>query len=190
MTRLILIRHGQTDWNVEGRYQGQVDIPLNEHGREQAAQIARALSGANLAAIYASDLARAGETAKALAEAAGLQVRVDPRLREINQGRWEGRLFDEIRAEYPEELKRRRENPLAFAPPGGETVGQVKERVLAAIADVVHRHPTQSVAIVSHGLALALVRAYYGDYPAGKIWDLVPGNGEIVEIEAEPVEQV
>jgi probable phosphoglycerate mutase len=189
MTCLILIRHGQTDWNVEGRYQGQVDIPLNERGREQAAQTARALSGANLAAIYASDLTRAVETAKALAQVAGLPVRIDPRLREINQGRWEGRLFDEIRAEYPEELKRRQEDPLAFAPPGGEVVGQVRERVLAAVADIVRRHPDQRVAIVSHGLALALVRTYYGDYPAGKVWELVPGNGEIVELEVEPVEQ-
>jgi alpha-ribazole phosphatase len=189
MTRLILIRHGQTDWNVEGRYQGQVDIPLNECGREQAAQIVRALSGVNLAAVYASDLGRAVETAQALAQAAGLQVRVDPRLREINQGRWEGRLFDEIRAEYPEELRRRRENPLAFKPPDGEVVGQVRERVLAAVADIVRRYPTQSVAIVSHGLALALVRAHYGDHSAGEIWDLVPGNGEIVEMEVEPIEQ-
>jgi probable phosphoglycerate mutase len=189
MTCLILIRHGETDWNAEGRYQGQVDIPLNAKGREQAAQIAHALSGANLAAIYTSDLARASETAKALAQAADLQVRVDPRLREINQGRWEGRLFDEIRAQFPEELKRRRKNPLAFGPPGGETVQQVRERVLGALADIVRRHPAQNVAIVSHGLALAIVRAHYGDYQARKIWDLVPGNGEIVEIEVEPVEQ-
>jgi alpha-ribazole phosphatase len=190
MTHLILIRHGETDWNAEGRYQGQIDIPLNKRGREQAAQLAQALSDAHLAAIYASDLARASETAEVLARAAGLQVQVDPRLREINQGRWEGRLFSEIRAEYPEELRRRRDDLLAFAPPGGEVVRQVKERVLAAIADIVRRHPAQSVAIVSHGLALALVRAYYGNYPAERIRDLVPGNGEIVQLEVEPVEQV
>jgi broad specificity phosphatase PhoE len=81
MTRLILIRHGATDWNVEGRYQGQVDIPLNELGREQARQIVHSLNGADLAAIYSSDLARARDTAEALAHAAGLEVRDDPRLR-------------------------------------------------------------------------------------------------------------
>ena len=183
MTRLILIRHGETDWNAEGRYQGHVDMPLNGNGREQAAQIARALRGADLAAIYTSDLARASETAEVLAQAAGLPVQVDPRLREIDQGRWEGKLFTEIRAQYPEKFKRRRENPLAFKAPGGETVQQVRGRVLAAVADTVSRHPTQNVAIVSHGLALAIVRAHYGDYPAGEIWDLVPGNGEIVQIE-------
>ncbi len=189
MTRLILIRHGETDWNAEGRYQGLADIPLNENGRRQAARIARALNGANLAAIYASDLARTGETAEALARATGLSVQLDPRLREIDQGRWEGKLFDEIRAQYPEKFKRRRENPLAFKAPGGETVRHTRERVLAAVADIVGRHPAQNVAIVSHGLALAIVRAHYGDYPAGKIWDLVPGNGEIVQIEVEPIEQ-
>ena len=189
MTCLILIRHGATDWNAEGRYQGQVDIPLNALGREQSGQIARALNGMDLAAIYASDLARARETAETLAHAAGLEVRVDPRLREINHGRWEGMLFGEIRARYPEEVKRRRENPLTFAPPGGETVQHVKERFLAAVADIVRRHPAGNVAIVSHGLAIAIVRAHYGDYPAAKIWDLVPGNGEIVEIEVEPIGQ-
>jgi broad specificity phosphatase PhoE len=100
---LILIRRGQTDWNLAGRYQGQSDLPLNQHGREQALQIARSLDGTGLSAIYASDLARARDTAQILARAAGLKVQLDPWLREINQGEWEGMLFAEIQARYPQE---------------------------------------------------------------------------------------
>jgi broad specificity phosphatase PhoE len=183
VTRLILIRRGQTDWNLAGRYQGQSDLPLNQHGREQALQIARSLDGTGLSAIYASDLARARDTAQILARAAGLKVQLDPWLREINQGEWEGMLFAEIQARYPQELKRRRESPLDFAPPGGETVQEVRERVLSAVPELVHRHPDQTLAIVSHGLALAIVRAHYENHPIEQVWELIPGNGETIEVE-------
>jgi alpha-ribazole phosphatase len=183
MTRLILIRHGQTDWNLAGRYQGQSDLPLNERGREQALEIAHSLAGSVMSAIYASDLARARDTAQVLACAAGLEVQLDPRLREINQGEWEGMLFADIQARYPQELKRRRESPLGFAPPGGETVQEVKERVLSAVQQIVRSHPDQTVAIVSHGLALAVVRAHYGNHPIQQVWELIPGNGETIEVE-------
>lgn len=96
MTRLILVRHGETDWNVEGRYQGHSDVPLNARGRAQAARLAEALRGSDIRAIYSSDLARARETAEALAHATRLAVQHDPRLREIDQGDWEGMLFLEI----------------------------------------------------------------------------------------------
>jgi alpha-ribazole phosphatase len=180
---LILIRHGQTDWNLAGRYQGQSDLPLNQRGREQALQIASSLDGTDLSAIYASDLARARDTAQTLAHTTGLEVHLDPRLREINQGEWEGMRFAEIQAGYPQELKRRRESHLDFAPPGGETVQEVRKRVLSAVQEIVRRHPDQTVAIVSHGLALAVVRAHYGNHPIQQVWDLVPDNGETIEVE-------
>ena len=184
MTRLILIRHGQTEWNAAGRYQGQVDLPLNALGRQQAEQIVQQLDGTQLAAIYASDLARARETAEVLARATGLQVQLDRRLREIEQGEWEGMPFTEIQRRYPRELEQRRENPLGFVTPGGESIRQVRQRVLEAAEEICRRHPNDTVAIVSHGVALAILRAHYQHLPIERMWDLVPANGEVTEVEA------
>jgi broad specificity phosphatase PhoE len=183
MTRLILIRHGETDWNVEGRWQGHADVPLNPRGHRQAEEIARTLSGTRLDALYTSDLERTLQTAAPLARNQQLQIKIDPRLREIDQGEWQGLLVSEIQIRYAKEFRQRRENPLEVAPPGGETALQVRERVLAAVQDILDAHPGQTVALISHGFALAVIRAYFQDIPIGKVWDLVPGNGEIVELE-------
>lgn len=183
MTMLWLVRHGQTDWNVEGRWQGQADPPLNAVGKEQATQLAHALARVGLTAIYASDLRRAHETALALGRITGLEVQLDYRLREMDQGTWEGRLGSEVQAQYPEALKRRRESPLTAAAPGGETVQQVSTRVLGAVREILARHPAEAVAIVSHGLALAVIRVAYQGHPLEQVWDLIPGNGEILPIQ-------
>jgi alpha-ribazole phosphatase len=176
MTELILVRHGETDWNTQGRYQGQSDVPLNEAGRVQADRLAASLQGQAIAAIYSSDLRRARETAEALARSSGAPLHFDPRLREIDQGEWEGMLFDEIQRRYAESFQRRRRDPLRVAPPGGETVGQVRERVLEAVQDIRRRHPGGRVAIISHGLALALVKVHFEGLPIERVWDHIPDN--------------
>jgi alpha-ribazole phosphatase len=183
MTRLILIRHGETDWNVEGRWQGHADVPLNERGQAQALEVAASFAETRIDAIYASDLKRTAETAEPLARSQGLEIRIDPRLREIDQGEWQGLLIDEIQTRYAEQFRRRRANPLEVAPPGGETALQVRERVLAAVQDILAAHPGQTVAIVSHGFALAVIRAYFQGIPIEQVWELVPDNGQIVELE-------
>jgi broad specificity phosphatase PhoE len=183
MTYLYLIRHGETDWNVEGRWQGHADVPLNERGHQQAAQIAQDLAGAGLAAIYSSDLQRALDTARVLSATTGLPVQTDPRLREINQGEWQGLLAEEVEARYGEMLRRRRLNPLDAAPPGGETVKQVRDRVVSAIEAICRNHPFERVAVVSHGFALALVRVHYQGYPLPEVWKLIPSNDQWLELE-------
>lgn len=186
MTRVWLIRHGQTDWNLEGRWQGQTGSSLNARGEAQAAQLARVLAPVGLEAIVSSDLSRAHQTARAIAIAAKLRVQLDARLREIDQGEWEGKHLSEIVAQCPDAMKRRREQPLTACAPGGETVLQVQTRVLEAVRDIARTYPNESVAIVSHGLALAIVRAEYEGYPIEAIWDLVPDNGEVIEIIISP----
>ena len=183
MTYLYLIRHGETDWNVEGRWQGHADVPLNERGLQQAAHIAQQLSRAGLAAIYSSDLQRALDTARALSAATRLPVQTDPRLREINQGEWQGLLAEEVEARYGEILRLRRLDPLDAGPPGGETVKQVLDRVIAAIEEIRRKHPLERVAVVSHGFALALVRVHYQDYPLNEVWKLIPPNDQWLEME-------
>ncbi|HSF83538.1 MAG TPA: histidine phosphatase family protein [Anaerolineales bacterium] len=186
MTHLYLIRHGETDWNVEGRWQGQADVPLNGKGKEQAAQIAQELAQVGLQAIYSSDLVRARETAKALAMVSGLSPLYDPRLREIDQGEWQGLLVTEIQARYGEAFQRRLESPLSVAPPGGETVEQVRTRVVSAIEDILVRYPIERVAVVSHGFALALVQVHYLGLPIQQVWERVPKNDEWIELLISP----
>ncbi|HPS48504.1 MAG TPA: histidine phosphatase family protein, partial [Flexilinea sp.] len=130
MTRFCLIRHGQTDWNLEGRYQGQSDIPLNSTGIKQARLIARVLRDEQFDAVYSSDLLRALRTAEIITEYHdSLKINTDPRLREVNQGEWEGLTRDAIRDRYPKIWEALIENPVSVRPPGGETVVEVQSRV-------------------------------------------------------------
>ena len=117
MTTIYMVRHGETPWNVEGRYQGQLDPPLTAKGRRQAQATAQKLAPLGLAAIYSSDLARAAQTADALAQKTGLAVQLDPRLREIHQGVWQGVLIDDIRARWPNQIYGWEHDPWRYHPP-------------------------------------------------------------------------
>jgi probable phosphoglycerate mutase len=176
MTRLCLVRHGQTDWNLEGRYHGQSDVPLNQHGREQARQLAQQLLGQIFAAIYASDLWRARETAEIIAQVLHLAVNLDVRLREINQGAWEGQLVEAIKEQYIGLWRERARDPGNVRPPGGETVGEVAERVYAALDDIVKANPEGPVLVCSHGLALATVICRVQNIPTGQAYNIIPDN--------------
>jgi alpha-ribazole phosphatase len=175
---LILIRHGETAWNVEGRYQGQSDVSLNARGKAQIAALGERLRLEKIDQIYSSDLARAVETAQVVAGASDAPLIFDPRLREIDQGEWEGRLLEEIKAADPEAYARRRGDPTNLAPPGGETVGQVQKRVLEALKEILSRHQQGTVAIVSHGLALAIVKIHLEGRPIDEVWHFIPPNAE------------
>ena len=155
MTQLCLVRHGQTDWNLEGRYQGQSDVPLNENGLAQAKSLTEQLKGQTFSAIYSSDLMRARQTAELIAKMLGITMQIEPRLREINQGEWEGVLVDDIKARYAEIWSQRTVDPANVRPPGGETVGEVATRVYAALDDIARLFPTEHVLVVSHGLSIA-----------------------------------
>jgi len=185
MTKLILIRHGETDWNTEGRWQGQIDLPLNANGLEQAEQIANCLSESKICAIYSSDLNRAVETAKALEKVTGLPIHIDPRLREIHQGEWQGLLVEEIKERYAEAFQKRLENPCSVAPPGGETAKNVHKRVIKAINEIVKKHPGEKIAIISHGFAIAVAWVHFNKIPFELVWDFVPSNASIHEIKVE-----
>jgi probable phosphoglycerate mutase len=185
VTTLYVVRHGETPWNVEGRYQGQLDPPLNENGRQQAEATAHKLAALGFEAIYSSDLARARQTAEALAEKAGLPVQLDPRLREIDQGKWQGVLIGDIRAGWPGEIEGWESRPWECPPPGGESLQQMQARMFAAVDEIIARHPEGKVAIFSHKLPIALLKIRWQGHPAEEIWSLLPANGawEVFEIE-------
>lgn len=150
-TRLILVRHGETDWNLEGRYQGQADVPLNARGREQAKLLAERLRGEGIGVIYASDLSRAYKTAKIIAEALGREVTALESLREVDTGVWTGLTFQEVETSYPEHLREWRADPLRVRRLEGESYLMLFERTRAARKKIVEAHPDQTVLIVGHG---------------------------------------
>ncbi len=178
MMRVCLVRHGQTDWNVEGRYQGQSDVPLNAIGRLQAQALAEKLASEPgsrpFEALYASDLLRARQTAAALGEALDLPVRLDSRLREIAQGAWEGQLIQQIQQRG--DWQQQRAGPAEFRPPGGETLVEVAARMKAALDEMAARHPGQCVLVVTHGLALATALCRAQGLPLAQAFRLIPDN--------------
>lgn len=182
MTALILARHGVTDWNLLGRYQGQADPPLNSAGRQQAATLAGQLAGTPLEAIYTSDLRRAYDTAQIVAARLGLPVSVDPRLREINQGAWEGLLHADVLAQYPREWAARVGDPLHSRPPGGESVTDVARRVWAAADDIARACRAGPVLIVSHGLALACLLVKAWSLPLAEARQHIPDNAAPISV--------
>jgi broad specificity phosphatase PhoE len=148
--RLILWRHGQTQWNAERRFQGQSDVPLNVTGHQQARRAARFLAALRPHAIYSSDLTRAVGTADQLAELTGVVVQLDKDLRERNGGSWEGLTDVEIRTRYPAAYT-------AWVPPDGEPVSAVATRAAEAFERVADTLTAGSIAVVvSHGAAINL----------------------------------
>ena len=159
-TRVLAIRHGETDWNVATRIQGQLDIPLNETGRWQAHRLALAVAEEGVDAVYASDLLRARQTAESVAAGCGCAVVTDVGLRERGFGVFEGLTYEEIRQRFPEQSERWRKRDPDFGAEGGETLREFFVRSVATVARLAAAHPGQTVAMVSHGGVMdALYRA-------------------------------
>lgn len=178
-TRVFMLRHGQTAWNAQQRLQGQLDVPLDAVGLQQAARMAAALAGEDLAAIYSSDLQRAFDTALALACVSGLPVIQDMALRERGFGRLEGLTYAEVEERWPDDALRWRRREPDFGPGGGETLRVFYERSVAAVMRLALPHPGQTIAVVAHGGVLdCLYRAATGlDLGAPRTWHL--GNATV-----------
>ena len=151
MTTILLARHGETDWNRQGRFQGQADPPLNEQGRAQAQDLARRLADVPVDAVYSSDLRRAHETALIVAEPHGVPVVTDAGLREIDVGSWSGLTRAEVEERFP-----------GAEHHDGETREELRTRVAAAVERIACEHPRERILIVSHGGALRALRHHAG----------------------------
>jgi broad specificity phosphatase PhoE len=150
--RIYLIRHGETDWNREGRWQGHADVPLSAAGLQQASRLARRLGsqGFSPEVLYSSDLSRAWETAEAIGGALGLRPTAAPELREIDLGTWSGKTRGEIARAYPSDWARLEAND-DFPRGGGETFAAFQARVTDWLDRTAARHPGETVAAVTHG---------------------------------------
>lgn len=171
-TRILAIRHGETAWNKDTRIQGQLDIPLNETGLWQAERTAMALQHEPIAAVYASDLRRAAQTADAIARVQGLVVHHHTGLRERHFGECQGSTWAELETSQPEVTALWRRRVPDFAPPGGESLLALRERVAAAFHELAARHPDEQIAVVAHGGVLdILYRLATGlDLQAPRTW--------------------
>lgn len=157
VTRILAVRHGETAWNRDTRIQGHTDIALNERGRWQAEQLAQCLRDEPIAAIYASDLGRAFDTAQAVARVKGLHVVPHKGLRERHFGRFEGQTWAELESRWPTEALAWRKRMPDFAPAGGESLEQFQLRVIPTVLDLASRHPGEQVLMVAHGGVLDIL---------------------------------
>ncbi len=155
---VLLARHGQTDDNLEPlRAQGFSDTPLNEVGRRQAHELAEKTLGMGLASLWCSDLSRAAETAKIIAERVGVQPRADPRLREGDRGDWEGRLFVDIARDDPDGYAAWLKAGAGFRFPGGESLQEHSDRVWQALQDIRERAPLPALVVCHRGSIRAVL---------------------------------
>ncbi|MCH6470019.1 histidine phosphatase family protein [Sinomonas terrae] len=173
--RIVFWRHGRTDWNAAGRFQGQTDIPLNDDGVRQAAHAARLLAAMGPTAIVASDLERTRSTAEALATETGLPVTLDAGLRETNAGSWQGKTFAEIRVTEAEQLGRWEEGDVTVAAGGAETRLDVAARSRSAVERSLPRvGESGTLVVVSHGGAIRVVLAELLGLPH-ELWGALSG---------------
>jgi len=153
MTRILLVRHGQTAWNKEVRFRGQIDVPLDKFGLEQAEATGRYVAARwPVAAVYASRMGRAMQTAAPIARAHGLTVQPLAGLLDLNFGEWGGLSPAEVAERDPDLLRAWYEEPHTVQFPGGENLGLVRERALVGLDEVIARHPAQTIALVSHNV--------------------------------------
>lgn len=150
-TQLIIVRHGETEWNIRGIRQGHLDSVLTEKGVAQAKALAQRLARETFSALYCSDLGRAVQTAKEIAALTGHEIETDPRLRERHLGIFQGLSGEEIKAKHPEEYKLHRTLGPNYVIPGGESVRQQVERNVSFLNELAARHQGEQVVVVTHG---------------------------------------
>ncbi|NLP17624.1 MAG: histidine phosphatase family protein [Firmicutes bacterium] len=171
--RVYFLRHGETDWNRWGLYQGHGDIPLNERGRRQAIKVAVKLCGETFDNVYVSDLVRAGETAQIILSRLKAKSVTSLRgLRELDFGHWEGLSFTEVEAAYPQEVKDAFAQPDAFRPPGGESVVELRARVVKAWEGIIQENRAGTIMIVTHGGPIRVLWGYWLGKRGMALWNI------------------
>lgn len=181
-TRLIVVRHGETTYNIEGRFTGVSDAPLTELGKQQAERVGAYLARERIDAIVASDLQRARDTAQAIARYHNLPVLEDPDLREISMGDWEGLRFAEIREHNPEVARQVRADPSRYAPPNGETLEQLRLRIISALERWTALYPDGTVVWVSHGGTISVLLCHLMDLDLNRRRQFRHHNASIHEV--------
>jgi len=180
--KLLLTRHGQTDWNIAGRYQGHSDIPLNQMGQSQAVKIAQRLSQETIHAIYTSDLSRAAHTAQAIADFHQLEIKKDLRWRELSFGDWEGMTYKEMSTHSPDLFSKWMLDSMNISTPNGETLAQLAERAKAALDEIKRIHKDQTVLVVSHSGAIQSLLSTVLGVDLNRYWQFKISQASLSEL--------
>lgn len=171
--KLFLIRHGQTDWNLAHRYQGQGDISLNKTGISQAVRVASYLTAEEIDGIFSSDLQRAVATAEKIAQYhQDIELKTLPALREMDFGQWEGLKYQEIEREYPVHLKKWSENPGEITPPGGESLLELQTRVISQVEEICRENQGNNLVLVTHGGVIRTLLTYILNMSVDYYWKI------------------
>lgn len=176
MMRLILLRHGQTEWNAGGRYQGQSNVALSELGRKQAKCLAENFPVQSLDAIYSSDLDRARETAEYVGRKIDVSVCLEPAFRELSFGDWEGLTYQEISSRWPEEANKLFTAPDKLKIPNGETFQELQKRALTKINILCKEYIDKTIAVFAHGAINKTILAGLMHIPLHYLWSLRQDN--------------
>jgi broad specificity phosphatase PhoE len=192
MLRIALIRACATDFDEQGRIKGNLDLPLNDHGLEQAAQMAEELESIGVCAIYCSPCQAAERTAAAL----GQRIRIRPRtlenLANVDHGLWHGRLIEEVRQTQPRVYRQLQERPETICPPNGEPLVEAEQRVRITFDKLIRKHPVGVVAIVVPEPLTSMIRSYLEDTDLGDLWkvECECGGWEMIQVEPEKLASV
>lgn len=181
--RMILVRHASTPWTRERRLQGTRDIALSPEGRAQAEAVGRLLADRPLDAVYASPLARTIETARAIAASHGQEVRIHPAFADMSFGQWEGLTPPEIEARDPEEYRLWTTEPHRAAAPGGDSLGAVRERLVAGLSELRAAHRGQTVVLVGHGVPSRILILEALGLGLDRLWSVALSATSVSELE-------
>ncbi|MDY6908083.1 MAG: histidine phosphatase family protein [Chloroflexota bacterium] len=172
MTRVVLVRHGQTEWNREERFRGKVDIELDETGFRQVAAAAEQVAQYGPVAVYSSPLKRAMSTAEPIARRLGLRVEPLEGINDMDFGSWQGMAIAEVRERYPQLFEQWRYSPERLQIPGGESLDGVRDRVVAALDGAVARHEDQTFAFVTHRVVCKVLLCYLLGMDNSHFWQI------------------
>lgn len=181
LTRFYLVRHGETTWNKEFKYQGQADIPLTDFGREQAQSVAKALKDHDFDIIYSSDLSRAKETAKIINRYHNLDIALSEDIRELSFGKWEGFTYNELEKKVPEKLREWQDNPIYVRPPGGENLLDLFKRTNRFILEAVKHYPRNRILVATHAGPIRAILAQILDLKWEFFWKFKITNTSVTE---------
>jgi alpha-ribazole phosphatase len=190
LARFFLVRHGETIWNRQRKYQGQSDIPLTDEGRIQARTLSERLKDEKIDVIYASNLDRTIETAEIIAKNHGRKVLTAPLMRELSFGIWEGMTYDEIIQKWPQEFEKWQDDPYNEKPPEGETLTELCERVSKFLMEAANKHPDSRILVVSHAGPIRAVLSVLLNLKQDFFWKFKISNTSLTIIEYDGLKRL
>ncbi len=183
MTTLYITRHGETEWNIQSRFQGWKNSPLTELGVKQAESLRKRMSTVPLNKIYASPTERAAKTAEIIKGDRDIEIIHDIDLREMGFGNWEGLTYDEIKSLNEAELNNLIYHPSKYVPDMGEDYKTFTERIIGAVDRIILNHPNESVLIVTHGISLKVMLSYFNSLDLDEIHNLpIVGQASLTQV--------